>query len=66
MRLQEALDPSVGQEALAELRQRIHRLQLRHGELLRGQERLVADMERAVSKRDVISLEVCGIVCIFV
>lgn len=55
---QEALDPAVGQEALAELRKEIHRLQLRHGELLRSQERLVQDMERAVEKRDTISIKV--------
>jgi hypothetical protein len=33
-------------------------VQLRHGELLRSQERLVCDMERAVEKRDVITTRV--------
>ena len=33
-------------------------VQLRHGELLRSQERLVSDMERAVEKRDVITTRV--------
>ena len=56
---QEALDPAVGHEVLAELRKEIHRLQLRHQELLRSQERLVVEMERAVEKRDNISVKVC-------
>ena len=48
----------MGQEALAELRREIHRLQLRHAELLRSQERLVQEMERAVEKRGTISVKV--------
>lgn len=54
---QEVLDPAVGQEVLAELRKEIHRLQLRHQELLRSQERLVVEMERAVEKRYTISVK---------
>ena len=38
--------------------------QLRHGELLRNQERLVCEMERAVQKRDVIATRVRLGICL--
>ncbi len=56
--LQDAIDPNYGNEAVAVLRKEISRLQHRYGELLREQERLVQEMERAVLKRDIISMKV--------
>lgn len=55
---QDAIDPTYGNEASAELRKEISRLQHRYGDLLREQERLVGEMERAVLKRAVISVKV--------
>ena len=50
-----ALDPSVGEgEAQAMLRD-IHRMELRYSALIREQERLSAEMEKAIQKRAVIS-----------
>jgi chromosome segregation ATPase len=54
---QEALDPSIGESELAGMEKEIHRMRLRHDALKRDQERLVAEMERAIEKRDVIALK---------
>lgn len=37
--LQEVLDPTVGQDVVGEMRREIHRMELRHGELMRLQVR---------------------------
>lgn len=57
VQMQEVLDPSVGQDVVAEMSREIHRMQLRHSELLRLQERLMAELERALSKRELIALK---------
>lgn len=55
--MREVLDPTVGDDVVGEMKREIHRMTLRHGELLRLQEKLIADMERALGKRDVISMK---------
>lgn len=49
---QEALDPNVGTDVVASMRKEIHRMELRHGELKRAQERLMTELERCIGKRE--------------
>ena len=58
--LQEAVDPAYGGEELAALRKEVARLGQAAGELARGQEALVGEMERAVVKREAINVKVGG------
>jgi hypothetical protein len=37
----EVLDPTVGQDVVGDMRREIHRMELRHGELMRLQEKLM-------------------------
>ena len=37
----EVLDPTVGQDVVGDMRKEIHRMELRHGELMRLQEKLM-------------------------
>jgi chromosome segregation ATPase len=53
--MQDAIDPSVGESELSSLEREVHRMKLRHDALKRDQEKLIAEMERAVEKRDVIA-----------
>ena len=53
--LQDAIDPSVGESENQSMEKEVHRLRLRHDALKRDQERIIAEMERAVAKRDVIA-----------
>eukprot|EP00898_Chlorokybus_atmophyticus_P004526 jgi/Chlat1/5074/Chrsp33S08960 len=53
---QEALDPEAGNEIQAAMQKEIHRMKLRHAELLRRQEKLISDMERAIGKREHIAV----------
>lgn len=50
----EALDPSVGQDEVANMEKEIHRMELRYDALKREMERLSGEMERAVLKRGAI------------
>ena len=52
---QAAIDPNVGNGVVTAMRKEIHRMKLRLGELLRYQEFLIKDMERAIHKRDTIA-----------
>ena len=52
---QEALDPTVGTDVVGAMKKEIHRMKLRHKELLRKQEILIKEMERAITKRDMIA-----------
>ena len=49
---QEALDPDVGNDVIAAMRKEIHRMEGRHGELTRLQERLMMELERHIGKRE--------------
>jgi len=55
--MKEVLDPSVGQDVVGEMKREIHRMQLRHAELMRLQDKLMADLERALSKRELIAMK---------
>jgi len=55
--MQEVMDPSVGQDVVGEMRKEIHRMQLRHGELVRLQDKLMQDLEKALSKRELIGMK---------
>lgn len=54
---QEALDPTVGESEIKGMEKDIHRMKLRHEAVSREQERLVAEMERAIEKREVIAMK---------
>merc|ERR1719235_712706 len=53
--MQEALDPNVGQADTAAMKKEIHRMELRLDQLKRRQDQMIAEMQRAISKRDVIA-----------
>eukprot|EP00793_Prasinoderma_coloniale_P004897 PRCOL_00000658-RA len=52
---QAAIDPKLGNTAVAAMRKEIHRMQVRHTELQKRSEQLMQDMERAIQKREMIS-----------
>lgn len=51
-----ALDPTVGQQESQQMEREIHRMELRLDALLREQERLSSEMERAIHKRTAIAI----------
>ena len=53
--MQAAIDPNVGQDVVGAMKKEIHRMKLRYQELQRQQEKLIADMERAIHKREFIA-----------
>jgi chromosome segregation ATPase len=53
---QAALDPEVGQAEARSMEKEIHRMRLRLETLKRDQERMIKEMERAIYKREAISL----------
>ena len=55
--MQETLDPNVGQGEISTLKREIHRMELRLDDLRKKQEAIIADMERAVDKRETIQLK---------
>lgn len=55
--MQDVLDHTVGQDVVGEMKKEIHRMQLRHGELMRLQERLMQDLEKSLSKRELIGMK---------
>jgi chromosome segregation ATPase len=55
--LQEALDPNIGGDIVEAMKKEIHRMELRHSELLRHQEKLIQEMEKAITRRDTINLK---------
>merc|ERR1719272_2774651 len=55
--MQEALDPNVGQSEFSAMTKEIHRMELRLDQLKRRQEQMIMEMERAIHKRDAISLK---------
>ena len=54
---QEALDPNVGRAETKAMEKEIHRMKLRYTQLMKRQEVLVQEMERAVNRREHISLK---------
>merc|ERR1719226_18123 len=55
--MQEALDPNIGQADSAAMKKEIHRMELRLDQLKRRQEQMIIEMERAIHKRDAISMK---------
>merc|ERR1712139_78282 len=55
--MQEALDPAVGQVESTAMKREIHRMELRLDQLKRRQEQMILEMERAIHKRDAITLK---------
>jgi len=55
--MQQALDPNVGQADASAMKKEIHRMELRLSQLKRRQESMIIEMERAIHKRDAITLK---------
>jgi len=55
--MQEALDPNIGQADSSAMKKEIHRMELRLDQLKRRQEQMIIEMERAIHKRDAITLK---------
>ena len=55
--IQEALDPEIGQSEIKLLKKEIHKMELKLEELRKRQENAIMEMERAVYKREAISLK---------
>ena len=53
----EALDPTVGVSEAQGMEKEIHRMRLRYNSLKRDQEQMIQEMERAVLKRETISIK---------
>ena len=53
--MQAALNPEEGNDVIKEMQKEIHRMRLRHTELLKRQEKLITDMETAIFKRETIA-----------
>lgn len=53
---QAALDPNVGATEIREMGVEIHRMKLRYNSMLKVQERMIAEMEKSVYRRDSISV----------
>lgn len=53
---QEALDPEYGQPELQGMKREIHRMKLRLAQLKRQQEKMIAEMERTIAKRETIKV----------
>mgnify|MGYP001810732394 CR=1 FL=1 len=49
-----AVDSETGQGEIKEMNFEIHRMRVRYGELIKQQEKLMRDMETAISRRDTI------------
>ncbi|NXF87734.1 CCD40 protein, partial [Eubucco bourcierii] len=50
-----AVDSGMGQGEIRAMRLEIHRMQVRYGQLMKQQEKMIQDMEASVSRREVIS-----------
>ena len=49
-----AVDSEVGQGEMRAMKAEIHRMQVRYTQLMKQQERMIQEMEKAVSRRDTI------------
>ncbi|XP_055874600.1 coiled-coil domain-containing protein 40-like [Biomphalaria glabrata] len=50
----DAVNSEIGQGEMQAMRSEIHRMQVRHSQLMKQQEKMIQDMEKAVSRRDTI------------
>mmetsp|Transcript_9071 Transcript_9071/g.15585 ORF Transcript_9071/g.15585 Transcript_9071/m.15585 type:complete len:897 (+) Transcript_9071:228-2918(+) len=55
--MQDALDPTIGGDIVEAMKKEIHRMELRRTELARQQEKLITEMEKAILRRDLISMK---------
>uniref|UniRef100_A0A7S0QXY1 Coiled-coil domain-containing protein 40 n=1 Tax=Pyramimonas obovata TaxID=1411642 RepID=A0A7S0QXY1_9CHLO len=55
--MQDALDPTIGGDIVEAMKKEIHRMELRQSELQRQQEKLIQEMEKAILRRDMISMK---------
>lgn len=51
----DAMDPNVGATEIKEMMIEIHRMKLRHAQILKLQEKLVTEMERSIGRREAIA-----------
>ncbi|KFV53143.1 Coiled-coil domain-containing protein 40, partial [Gavia stellata] len=51
-----AVDSEGGQGEIQAMRREIHRMQVRYGQLMKQQEKMIRDMEASVSRREVIAI----------
>ncbi|XP_059684388.1 coiled-coil domain-containing protein 40 [Gavia stellata] len=51
-----AVDSEAGQGEIQAMRREIHRMQVRYGQLMKQQEKMIRDMEASVSRREVIAI----------
>ncbi|NXJ94969.1 CCD40 protein, partial [Corythaixoides concolor] len=51
-----AVDSETGQGEIQAMRTEIHRMQVRHGQLMKQQEKMIRDMEASVSRREAIAM----------
>lgn len=54
--MKEAVDSDVGQAEIRAMKAEIHRMHVRHDQLMRQQEKMIQDMEKAVYRREAIIL----------
>ncbi|XP_077710631.1 coiled-coil domain-containing protein 40 [Canis aureus] len=52
-----SVDSETGQTELRAMKAEIHRMKVRHGQLLKQQEKMIRDMELAVARRETISIQ---------
>ena len=62
--IQAELDPNVGAADIVQLRREMHRLELRRSELVKKHEKLSVELERAVTKREVIHTKTVAVAAI--
>ncbi|XP_045428132.1 coiled-coil domain-containing protein 40 [Pipistrellus kuhlii] len=55
-----SVDSETGQKEIRAMKAEIHRMQVRHKQLLKQQERMIRDMEHAVARRETISTQAEG------
>ena len=53
---QAALDPNVGATEIREMTIEIHRMKLRYASMLKLQEKMIAEMEKSVYRRESIAM----------
>ncbi|XP_045670425.1 coiled-coil domain-containing protein 40 [Ursus americanus] len=55
-----SVDSETGQTEIRAMKAEIHRMKVRHGQLLKQQEKMIRDMELAVARRETISTQAKG------
>jgi enoyl reductase-like protein len=52
--MKDSVDSETGQAEIKAMKAEIHRMQVRHSQLMRQQESMIQNMEKAIYRRDVI------------